>query len=377
MADITLQYVNSYYDRHGGRRHTFRRKGHKRVSLPGLPGSAEFMDAYQAMLDKTGGSAMLAEIGASRTKAGTIDALVVAYYKHDDFKKGLAPATQNMRRPIIDRFRELHTPRGRRYGENSVATLQRKNIMAALEGKTRNAQKNWLKAIRGLMVFAISQNMRADDPSEGLKAVKGPKSSGHKTWLEPQVVQYREHHKIGTVARLALELLLNIAARRHDAHVIGRQHIDNGKLCWRPHKTLRTTGKMLKVRIIPQLQAALDAMPQLENVLTFLVNDYGRPFASAAAFGNKFADWCKAAGLKPVLCDDGKVRNYRAHGLRKASLRALAHAGCTGSELMAVGGHSSLAQLQVYLDEVEQERQADVAMDKLMASEAKTATSSD
>ncbi|WP_192740838.1 hypothetical protein [Bradyrhizobium sp. OAE829] len=50
--------------------------------------------------------------------------------------------------------------------------------------------------------------------------------------------------------------------------------------------------------------------------MTFLVNDYGRPFASAAAFGNKFAGWCNAAGLKPVLCDDGRVRNYRAHGLR-------------------------------------------------------------
>jgi hypothetical protein len=38
---------------------------------------------------------------------------------------------------------------------------------------------------------------------------------------------------------------------------------------------------------------------------------------------------------------------------------------------------SSLAQLQEYLDKVEQERQADAAMDKLMVSEAKIATSSD
>jgi hypothetical protein len=56
-----------------------------------------------------------------------------------------------------------------------------------------------------------------------------------------------------------------------------------------------------------ELQAALDAMPKEargDGVLTLLVNDYGRPFASAAAFGNKFADWCAAAGLKPVLCDD-------------------------------------------------------------------------
>jgi integrase/recombinase XerD len=99
-----------------------------------------------------------------------------------------------------------------------------------------------------------------------------------------------------------------------------------------------------------------------------------RPFASAAAFGNKFADYCTAAGLKPVQCDDGKIRNYRAHGLRKAALRALAHAGCSGSQMMHVSGHNSLAQLQEYLDEVEQEHQADAAMDKLMAAEIKMAT---
>ncbi|HXZ46849.1 MAG TPA: hypothetical protein VEH02_09010, partial [Pseudolabrys sp.] len=95
-----------------------------------------------------------------------------------------------------------------------------------------------------------------------------------------------------------------------------------------------------------------------------------RPFASAAAFGNKFADWCRAAGLKPVRCEDGRVRNYRAHGLRKASLRALAHAGCTAVEMMHVSGHSSMKQLQEYLEEVEQEVMADSAMAKLVAFEA-------
>ena len=86
----------------------------------------------------------------------------------------------------------------------------------------------------------------------------------------------------------------------------------------------------LTIRVLPELQAALDAMPH-SDALTFLLTEYGRPFASAAAFGNKFADWCNAAGLEPVLCDDGKIRNYRAHGLRKAACTQLAHAGCTGA----------------------------------------------
>jgi integrase/recombinase XerD len=124
--------------------------------------------------------------------------------------------------------------------------------------------------------------VRADDPSAGVKAVKVGKSVGHMTWLEPQIAMYRERHKVGTAARLAIELLLNIAARRLDAHMIGHQHIRDGKLCWRPHKTLRTTNKMLKVPILPEFQEALDAISSNDS-LAFLVNDYGRPFASAAA----------------------------------------------------------------------------------------------
>jgi hypothetical protein len=45
-------------------------------------------------------------------------------------------------------------------------------------------------------------------------------------------------------------------------------------------------------------------------------------------------------------------------GLRKAACKALAHARCTALEIMAVGGHSTLAQVQVYIDEVDQERMA-------------------
>ena len=84
-----------------------------------------------------------------------------------------------------------------------------------------------------------------------------------------------------------------------------------------------------------------------------------------AAFGNKFADWCVQAGLQPVFCDDGRMRSYRAHGLRKAACKALAHAGCTAPEIMSVSGHSTLAQVQVYIDEFEAERMAESAIDKL------------
>jgi integrase len=50
MTKIRLRFVNEYLDRHGKIRRYFRRPGSRSVKLPGLPGSIEFMAAYQAAL---------------------------------------------------------------------------------------------------------------------------------------------------------------------------------------------------------------------------------------------------------------------------------------------------------------------------------------
>jgi hypothetical protein len=50
MTRLRLEFVHEYRDRHGKLRRYFRRKGAKRIPLPGLPGSEEFMTAYQAAL---------------------------------------------------------------------------------------------------------------------------------------------------------------------------------------------------------------------------------------------------------------------------------------------------------------------------------------
>ena len=71
-----FRFVQSFVDRKSGAVfHYFRRPGFKRVRLPGLPGSREFLDAYQNALD---GSPL--PIGAKRTKAGTVNAATVGYY---------------------------------------------------------------------------------------------------------------------------------------------------------------------------------------------------------------------------------------------------------------------------------------------------------
>src|SRR6516225_9314990 len=117
MANIRLQYVKAYVDRHGKARHYLRKPGCKPVALPGLPGSDEFMAAYgQALADTP-----RVEIAARQTRAGSINAMIVGYLGSADFA-ALAPASQQAYRRIFERMR-------RDYGDMSVATLARKHVV--------------------------------------------------------------------------------------------------------------------------------------------------------------------------------------------------------------------------------------------------------
>ena len=80
--------------------------------------------------------------------------------------------------------------------------------------------------------------------------------------------------------------------RRADLARFGRQHVRNGKLTFTQHKGRQRNPKQLTLPILPALQRIINASPCGD--LTFLVNDYKRPFTDAG-FGNWFADRCKEA----------------------------------------------------------------------------------
>jgi hypothetical protein len=82
MTKIRLQFVQSFVDQHGKPRFYFRRRGQRRVALPGLPGSAEFMEAYQAAL-----AAAPVVIGAGkRSGPGSISLALAQYFDSLPFR---------------------------------------------------------------------------------------------------------------------------------------------------------------------------------------------------------------------------------------------------------------------------------------------------
>jgi integrase len=329
MTRITLQYVNSFCDRHGQLHHYFRRPGCKSVALPGVPGSTEFMETYQAAL--AGETAPRPEIGASRTEPGTVSALVAMYLDCSPAStsafKALAAETQRTRRNILENVREAHgnkrVYRTETHGRR-VMLLTREHMQRIVNEKadTPFAQRNFLNTLRALFRWAVAEGRVPDDPTLGVTRQK-IKSTGYRTWSEGDIEQYKRRHPLGTMARLAIELLLTTAARRGDVVTFGPQHVEDGTITFEQHKTDGAEEALVIIPLHPDFCAALAAMPPSKVVSmtpTFLTTSFGKPFAKAG-FGNWFRDRCNEAGLP---------KGISAHGLRKATARRLADLAVSG-----------------------------------------------
>jgi integrase len=322
-------YVQAFTDRHGKPRFYFRRVGFKTVKLPGLPWSPQFMAAHEVAMEGE------RRPQAGRAKPGTVAAAVAGYFGSLAFAT-LAETTRITRRRILERFSEEH-------GDKGIATLARVHVERMLNAKAAQpgTALNFLVSLRGLMRYAISVGLRADDPTIG---VRGPKfkSAGFYSWSEEDIAKFEAKHPIGTRARLAFALLLYTAQRRADVVQLGRQHLRDGML----HVYQSKTSKPLVIPLHPELRAVLDATPA--EHLTFLVTRDGKSFYPDA-FTHWFKRKCQEAGLPA---------RATVHGLRKAACRRLAEAGCSASVIAAVSGHATLREVSRYTAAAEQTRLA-------------------
>lgn len=331
-----LPHVTSYRDRHGKLRWRFRRGGIDRATAA-LYGSPEWLAWYQAALE---GAAP--QIGAARTRPGSINALAVAYYASAEWA-GLAPTTQRTYRGIIDRFRDQH-------GNRAVRDLEARHVRALLDrmADRPTAANNLLKVLRNLMAFAVDRDWRRDNPTTGVKPLRY-KSDGFHSWTDDEIARFQARWPVGTRERLAFDLLLYTGQRSGDVRRMGRQHVQGDQITVRQEKT----GAELEVPILPALARSITAAPP--GGLTFILTQQGAPF-TAKGFGNWFSAAAQAAGL---------AKGCSAHGLRKAAARRLAEAGCSAHEIMAITGHRTLKEVDRYTRAAAQRGLAGSAMAKV------------
>lgn len=325
-------------NRHGKYVWYFRRPGGIRVRLPNVYNSPEYVEAYNNAF-----AGKLVVQPVDRPSTHTVSWLVDQYRQSAHFKQ-LRASTQQLRSNMLKRFID-------KSGTQPFAKIKSHHLQEAMDAKadTPFAANNTLQVLRKMFEWAVSANHLATNPCDGVKLLK-QNSDGFHSWTVDEVEQFREHHPIGTRARLALDIMLFCGLRRGDVIRVGRQHVKDGLITIRTEKT----GTTVYLTIWPELQRSIDATPTGD--LAFMATSFGKPFSSKGSFGNWFADQCDKAGL-PQHC--------RAHGLRKAGATIAADNGASAHELCAMFGWSKLATAEIYTKEVNRKKLSKSASERI------------
>lgn len=313
---IRLRYIQTYDGRH-----YLRRPGQKKVRILGDLGTPEFMASYNEAI------ARKQLIGVDRHGPDSVAHWISLYLSSAAFGD-LAPDTRRTRKNLLERFRA-------KYGKRPATVISTDDLEQLLGRLTPVVKRNFLKALRPWFKWCRAQGMRRDNPAVDVEQAKH-KSAGFKPWDDGLVEMYRAHHAIGTKARRALELLVNVGAARVDTALLGRQHARNGILSYRRHKT----GVLVEIPILPGLQAVIDEM-EGTGALAFIATERGTPYTKES-FGNMFRGWCVEAGIP---------EGYAAHGIRKYAATLRANRGATTMELMAWFGWLTIREAEEYTRE--------------------------
>ncbi|MFT4115609.1 tyrosine-type recombinase/integrase [Bradyrhizobium sp.] len=351
MIKTRLKYCVFDPDPNGNDRYYVRKPGRPKVRIRQTFEAAdgtitpEFMKAYFAALEKIDGQA---DAPPKTPREKTFYWLVDQYFRSGEFLK-FDRLTQADKRSVLNRFCETA-------GELPYAAYRKQDVERSRDKRaaTPGAADKLVKYLRSLFKWAIGKELASHNPAEGVGKIN--EGEGWHTWTPAEVEKYRQYHSMGSKARLALELMLAIGARRSDVCRVGRQHETEGGqwLSFVAHKGRGKikTRKTIVVPIKPLLRQTLHGTTLGDT--TYLVNELGKAF-TIDGFGNKMRDWCDQAGL----------RHCSSHGLRKASAVAFAEGGATAPEMCAVFGWSKLETAEIYIREAQKRVMAENAFARL------------
>ncbi len=282
---------------------------------------------------------------------GTIGWLFGQYQRSKTFLEQKA-ATQRDKHSVLGRYCDTvgHLPfQSLRKSDVEASQMKRRETPGAADKlvKYLRALFNWALAQENIMKrFPLSTN-----PANGVTKIN--RSAGFHTWTEEELGIYREKHPLGSKARLALELMLNLGARRSDVVKLGPKNIIDGNIVFTPEKgSGRGSNEKIILPITTALSEALACSDLGEE--TFLLTGYGKSFSNNG-FGNRMRKWCDEAGL--AECS--------SHGLRKAIATLLAEAGATETQLMAIFGWEDPKMARHYTKAANKKKSAAAGLQRL------------
>ncbi len=330
-------HVQKQTSRHGTVTWYFRIGNGPRTRMPDPYGGPEFKAAYGRLM-----AGLEIETGKLTPKR-SLRWLVEKYQESAAFK-GLAPKTQSARRNM---YKSVCKNGG---GATPLNEIERSTIAAGRDNRadTPFAAINFMKMMSYLFEWAVDAGYMEDNPARGVKRPK-VKTDGFLPWTEEDIIAFYKKHPAGSQERLAIEIFMFTGMRRQDVYLLGPQHVRNDIIEFRAAKN----GAELFIALHPILKATLANVKT--GHMAFIVTPVnGRPFKSAASFGNWFGNACREAGVPG-----------RAHGIRKSMAQKLAERGGSNQELKALFGWSSDSMAALYTKKADRRKMALNAAEKL------------
>lgn len=350
-----FQYVVYDPDQRGNDRYYVRIKGRRKIRIrqpfKDAAGNItkEFSDAVRAAVAELMSGKVATKIEPP-PRESTFNWLCDQYYRSTRFQS-FDIATQKDKKSVLGRFCETAGDMPyKKYRRDDMEKSQKKR------SATPGAADKLVKVLRALFNWAIDQRppLASENPAAHVGKID-KNTSGFHTWTPEEIDQFRAYWPMGTRPRLAMELMINIGARRSDAATIGRrnEYQYNGARWIRfvAHKGRNRFPVTIEAKLTPEFLEALEKSDATGQA--YVLTQNGRPY-KIESFGNAFSKWCKEAGLP----------HCNTHGLRKAAAVAFAESGATAPELMAVFGWSNLKTAQIYIEKANKRKMRTNAFDR-------------
>jgi integrase len=341
MAVLRLRYVHSFVDKTGRVRFYFRYRG-KRWPLPGAPGGAEFASRYDELR---------AECLAAATDRASDDVVVhgpgtvgfvVDRYLASEAYITRSESTRRHYRVTLDQLRDI-------CGRALIGDLKERHIRQLRQRFAASSTADLaVMLLRTLWSFAKEELAMDLGPNPAAEIKQRHKRAwSHEPWPDDVIERFEAHATPTPSAQLALLLLLFTGQRASDV-VRMRWNDYNGEGI--AVRQLKTGAKLW----IPCHSRLKEALKRTERKSEFILTTrYGKGY-SAHGLCNMIADATARLGAKECT----------AHGLRCNAATALAEAGSSIHQIMAITGHQTLRQAQLYARHVEQRRLAQEAISR-------------
>ena len=318
---------------------------YKKVRLKADPTSPEFLDAYRA-----------ARMGRPMIRdkpsfiEGSMDWLCdkhMEFLQREVDENRFSAKTMKKRNQIFGKLRKM-------VGDYPVDMPR--EMVVRLQDKYRGTPamaNDMLTALKVMFEWGVDRGFCPGNPAKDVRRLQAS-GTGAQPWTIEDLEKYKEYHRPGSTAFLALTLLAFTACRIGDARLLGRHNEverDGVKfLEWQPEKKGAT---FVSIPMAPQLRQAICQTVVVGD--TYLLTHRGRAFSTADSMSQAFSKWARQAGLE----------NRTAHGIRKAVGNILAGAGCTQYQIMSIHGHSESRTSEIYTKDVERPQLAAAAMQKM------------